>query len=503
MTFLYRLNTEMRSSQSLYYMLSFALSAYAFANERVIAVDNHSVDDLSLSRRLAVGVQEGVSLPEYPLQPLLLTKAELANQPDLLLGAYVTALKANDMATVETLLSLYRTLAEPDPMLLQWGEAILALKRSDFSQAIDLYRELIAKQPDAQAVRLQLAIALLKNRQNEAAYSQFEKLRNERLPSELAALVEHYLLHLQKQDRFQFFVGANYLHEANVNNAPKAGTKINGFTPSSQPEKAEGISYLLNMHKTWSLRRGWFSEFETEFNGKYYWQNGKYNELSIRNLVGTGYRNAKIEWKMSPFFEQFLYAGGEQAKSDRLHRHSKQFGLEMNIGYWFAHHWKMQSRIEYSQQGYHHSVRHNANGVNIATNQTLSYLPNSRQSWSIGLDYLHKQARWKANSFHRYGMRLGWSQEWLKGISSHLQLSYAQRHYQMASAKQADRFAPEFFKVAQKNHEYGINLTLWQRNLHWQGITPKVTWAYQKVSSNNPFAAYDRHRVYFTLSKGF
>jgi len=63
--------------------------------------------------------------------------------------------------------------------------------------------------------------------------------------------------------------------------------------------------------------------------------------------------------------------------------------------------------------------------------------------------------------------------------------------------------APDLIGKIQKNDEYSSALTLWHRDLHFFGMTPKVTWQYQKVSSNHPFYSYDKNRVYFEMSKTF
>ncbi len=130
-------------------------------------------------------------------------------------------------------------------------------------------------------------------------------------------------------------------------------------------------------------------------------------------------------------------------------------------------------------------------------------MPNSQQFWFVGFDYYQKNTRLKAYAFERQGIRLGWGQEWPKGISTRLQTSYATRTYRAPSAEKNMIFAPSFFKVVQKNREYGVNFTIWHRSLHLLGITPKITWAYQKTTSNNPFSEYDRNRIYLTFSKTF
>ena len=84
-------------------------------------------------------------------------------------------------------------------------------------------------------------------------------------------------------------------------------------------------------------------------------------------------------------------------------------------------------------------------------------------------------------------------QEWPFGISSRLSVAYARRTY-----KDVDLLG-----IRQKNNEYQTNVILWHRNVYFWGITPKITWSYQKNDSNHPFYRYDKNRIYLEMSKTF
>ncbi|MDA5620959.1 surface lipoprotein assembly modifier [Pasteurella multocida] len=438
-------------------------------------------------------------------QQISLTIEQLASRPDLVLRALIPALKNNDMRGVEILLPIYAKQSPDSLLILKWAQAVVARKQGKLNESVRLYRQIIAEKPNLQPARLQLAIALTQNRENEAAKAQFNQLRSENLPAPLLTLIDSYIDAINQRDSWNVYGGVNYLHENNVNNAPPKGTKAEGFTPSSQPEKAHGLSYFINLSKNWSLAHGFFTEFSADINGKYYWDNHKYDEFSTRLNLGGGYRNAKTEVKLMPFVEQFWYVGGENATKDArtLHRYSKSSGINLDVDYWLTPNWKISTVLEYTEQRYIQPQRQNSNGNSYSISNTLIYMPNSQQFWFVGLDYYQKNTRLKAYAFERQGIRLGWGQEWPKGISTRLQTSYATRTYQAPSAENNMIFAPSFFKVVQKNREYGVNFTIWHRSLHWLGITPKITWAYQKTTSNNPFSEYDRNRIYLTFSKTF
>ena len=120
-------------------------------------------------------------------------------------------------------------------------------------------------------------------------------------------------------------------------------------------------------------------------------------------------------------------------------------------------------------------------------------MPNSNQYWFVGVDYSRDNARDKSDAYSRKGGRIGWGQEWSFGISTRVSLNYAERDYKAA----------DFVQIKQQNKEYGAQISLWHRNFHLWGVTPRVTWAYNKVDSNNPFYSYDKNRIYLEVSKRF
>lgn len=418
-----------------------------------------------------------------------MTKEQLAQYPDLIVRGMIPAVLQNNGEVVALLLPLYQNLPKKDPVLLEWAKAINAREQGDTAQAVQRYRSLFTQLSDILPLRYQLAQALFLNNDNEAAKDQFQKLRAENINPETVDVIDQYLSVLNKREQWKFGGGVSFLNESNINNAPKAGTKI-GSWKAWQRENAQGYSYYLNAEKKWSLASNFFAKLGLDANGKYYWNNKKYNELNARIGIGLGYQTARFEIALTPFTEKRWYGGGSSG-SDSLKQYSKNSGARVDISYWLNEKWQLSSALEYGEQRY--NWRKHLNGNNYLFSNTLLYVPRSGQYWFTGLDYSRENTRDRDNAYQRTGTRLGWGQEWPFGISSRLSLSYAKRTY-----KDVD-----FFNIRQKNDEYGATLTLWHRDLYFWGITPKVTWAYNKVRSNHPFYGYDKNRVYLEMSKTF
>lgn len=420
-----------------------------------------------------------------------MSKEELAKHPDLVIRALIPAVMQRNADNVALLFPIYQQIppAFHDPLLTKWAEAILAKKAENYSQSIRLYRELVAAKPEILEARLQLAITLFENSELDAAEGQFKKLRSEPYPV-IQQISDDYLNAIQKRDHWSFNGGLTYLNDPNINNAPKAGTTYGNWTPPKS-ESAQGVGFNFNIGKKWSWGNGFFNELRLDTNGKYYWNNKKYNEMSLRGSLGLGYQNAKSVFVVLPFMEQTLYAGGSST-NETLKRFSKNRGATAEFNYWLSPKWQLNANYEYGEQRY--VARKHLNGNYHFVSTSLVYLASAKQYWFGGVNYNRTSTRDADDSFLRRGVSLGWGQEWGKGLSTRISLSAAQKNY---------KGPMPIFNITQRNKEYGITSSIWHRAIHYWGITPRLTYSFTKTKSNHSFYTYDKHRVFIDLSKQF
>lgn len=425
-------------------------------------------------------------------QTFSLSRQELIQQPSLLTSAMLTALATNNVENVLFLLPIYQQMSpnEKNSEIVQWATAIEAKYNQDYTKAIQLYRDLIATYPEHQLIRLQLAIALFENRETEAAEAQFHKLQADKLPSKIAHLITGYLEAIGKQDKWSFQGGLTYLNDPNINNAPASGTRFGNWI-APKKESAQGIGFYFEADKKWSWGNGFFHEFRLNTNGKYYWDNKKYNEYSARESIGLGYQTAKQKLSFLPFLEQMWYSGGA-SQSESAKRYSTSGGINSRWQYWLTPQWQAAITYEYAEQRY--TRRQHLDGNYHFVAPSLYFYPNSQQYWFLGTNFNRTSTQERDDSFIRRGISFGWGQEWKNGLSSQVSVSYAKKHY---------RANMPVFNITQKNKEYSVQTSLWHRGLHFWGITPRLTWHYTKVKSNHNFYTYDKNRVYIEFSHTF
>ena len=262
-------------------------SASIFANPTLPAQEqdriNQRLDDQRIEDKIpSQPAQQQQSTPqlssvEGEKGTLSITKEELAQQPELVIRAMLSALAQNNGGNIEFLLPVYHQIPEQyqDPLITKWANAIVEKRKKNYRTSIELYRSIVAEQNDILPVRLQLAITLFENNETEAAEDQFEKLRSEQISPELQELISQYLTAIANQNPWSFSGGLTYLNDPNINNAPDAGTTIGNWSAPAR-ESGQGAGFNFNIGKKWAWGNGFFNEVRTDTNGKYNWINKKY-----------------------------------------------------------------------------------------------------------------------------------------------------------------------------------------------------------------------------------
>ncbi|AIJ10407.1 MULTISPECIES: surface lipoprotein assembly modifier [Edwardsiella] len=436
---------------------------------------------------LTLTAADAAGAPQSVKDTFILSQDELKTHPRIIFQGMIQAVIKSDVAAVKILLPLYQEQLGHDPNLVAWGKAILAKEDGNYRQAIRYYRRVIAEEPQLNIARLQLAIALFQNKDRASALLQFNKLRANSNGERINEILDSYIRAIQGKDSWSFNVGVNYINESNINNAPGDNVKI-GQWQAEKRQSGQGFSYYLSGSKTWSLPEGLFSEIRTLAYGKYFTNNHRYDQATARLSAGLGLRNIDASLLLLPFIER-EWASDNQAPS--LSSEGTSPGLRIETEYRLNPRWKIDVDGEKSHtKNKHYAQRDSKNHLLSAT---LYYFSSPEQFLFWGSDYHRENVERKSLAFQKIKWRAGWGNEWPGGVSSIIQINYANKFYDSS----------DFFGIQQRNKEYGALITLWHRDIYYFGITPKINLSYFKSDSNHPFYEYDKKMIFLTFSKLF
>lgn len=404
------------------------------------------------------------------------------------------AINNGDVAAIKVLVKYYRQLSGIDPILVDFADAQIAQKAGEYETAVNFYRRILAQNASLTPVRIQLATTLFQLNQDSAARTQFETaLSDQALPNDIRYLVSEYLSALNRRNSWKFNVGANYLREKNVNNASSdAYIENTAFrkNDSMLPQKANGFAYSFGIDRDFNVKDAHFIHIENSSYGKAYWDNHRFDEITNRTYIGYVYKQANHQFALLPFYERQWYGN---------HSYKWALGGRVNWNWWFQPNWQLSSALEYGKQRYFDSGV--LNGHNQLASMTLLWRIKPTRFVYAGVDLSREHTRVRQYSYDLKTVRLGWGEEWGWGMSSRLSFSLAKRDYKDNLALAGGAFR---FDKARSDKIYQVNATIWKRDWHILGITPKLNFRWKQQKSNfSSLYSYTDKSANILLEKSF
>nr|WP_231475463.1 surface lipoprotein assembly modifier [Mannheimia varigena] len=400
------------------------------------------------------------------------------------------AILSQDWATLEPLLSRYPQTENFDPLLWHYAHAALAYAKKDHHSAIFHYRQLLARNPNLVYPRFDLALILAEDQQFREAEREFSHIQAS-LPPDLGKIAANTQMQIAENERWQPDFYLQYTQTNNVNNASSSPiVNVNGriFRKSEEslPQSAKGIRYGFGLNKLQNLRGNHFVGVGLNYSGIYYWDNQDYREESLSISPSYSYRKARYRFSVSPFIEQNWLGSS---------RYNYQFGATVSGLRYLNSQWLMSGSFTHLQKRYFDELtasRYNSYQHQISGGLQWQAVKNWR--FFANLDGSREIAREKAQTSNKWLARVGavyQGEKWATQAS----LGFGKRYF-------ADKHY--LFGYKRQDKEYQVNLAVWNRTWHWQGIVPKLNFRYQKIDSNiADFYSRQNKEVFFTLEKLF
>lgn len=433
---------------------------------------------------------------EQDNQTRQMTKAEslayLAQHPEELEFIVASNVRSGNADNLADLLPVYRQYPQRDPSLVQWGQAIIDADQGNLDVAVASYRELNAQFPNVKTLRFQMAMALLKNHQFNAAQSELEQLRTaDEITNKDKDYLDKLLTAIKSRKEWSFYGNLSYVNNDNINDNPPEGTDLGRGFKAGKRVAGTGVNYALTANKRWPYDNNFFNSFSLGTYGTYYWDNKNYSDATVRASVGVGYLDNKKELELSTHLAKQFYGFGDKGDGD-LHNYRTGKGIELQGRYRLDDKWRYNASLGYSRGDYVEEYKNNDN-QDVSFSHGLTYTPTPITQLYAGMDVFVRDTDFDFNSFNRKGVRLGWGQVWPKGVATYANVGYGYRQYH----------GHDFFGDKRKNHEYTGSVSLWHRGLSFFNMTPKLVYSYKKVDSNAVREESQNQDVQLMLSTSF
>lgn len=415
-------------------------------------------------------------------------QALLAN-PSLLSRAMLSVLVANDVSGTRLLLPIYQKQDDQfiESELLIWADAVLSGAAGKHGKASGIYRSLYQQYPNNVLFAVRLIQSLFADKQ----YLQAKALLAKQ-PADIAQELHAYQTALTNLTKPSLSFSGNVIVDKNINNAPNQ-TDLGGGWTANAPEQAHGIAINVGVDKKILFDDGVVFEPAVSVSAKLFSDTKHYNETQIRLSASTAKNHAGGGVFVSPFVESLWYAGGKKGVNDLSH-----FSDTMGVG--VGGHkrlgQKSQLAVHLELAKYQHNIRHHLSGHGVGFGATLT----TRPAWlgdggwaSVSVDHQRVNTQDLDDSYTRVGVRGIIGKQWQDfGVRGGIHIAQRRYHAPMP-----------IFSQIQKNHEYFANVSIWHNKISYLGLTPKLTWQYQKNDSNIALYSYDKNRVFVEIGRQF
>ncbi len=469
----------------IYLTLFFLLPSFALANNNLEKLVNSPKEDEPNTIENVKQLQKN-RITNNNYQPQNYKLNQLVKNPQLFSYYINQLITARNLGKLQEVLPYYKKMADNDPLLIQFADALLYDLQDNNKKAIEIYKKMLAKDPSFHPVRLHLALSLIDDKQYKNAKNQLIKLKSEKLPKPIMTIINANLRRIDNQEEWKFTASANYLHDKNINNAPSKKIRSN-FGSTTDPIEANGVHAYVGAYKKFNLKNNFYSTLSGNVSGNFYWDVKGYNDYSLTGATAVGYMNAKHNIKIKPFVKQRIY-------DDKAYSH--KYGVTFSSGHWVNPKTRISTIAQYGQEFYDDKENKNRNSHDYLLGLNGFYTQNASQYFFGGISHYRSNAKKSPIISHRTNSaHIGWGKEWQKGISSSITANYSQKEYDNPS-KDPSLNLPAYYATflgemgsSRKDKTHSLNGELWKRDYEIAGLTPKLILNYSKTNSN--FLYYD------------
>ncbi len=384
------------------------------------------------------------------------------------------------------LLALERADSRDDEVQFLLG--MIAMEEKAYAQAIRRFRRILAREPGAVRVRLELGRAFYLAKDYDNAERQFRLARAGALPPAAQANVDKYLFAIRQERRFSYNLSFALAPDSNLNAGPSlSAVDIFGlpFQLSSDARQRSGVGLALGAGGEWSppiagplrLRIG------AQFDGVQYPAAGAFDDMTFSLYAGP--RLVYQRWDVSLLatgFERWygrsFYNSGAGGTAQATYYATPRLGLTGSLG---------AQQVNYRPPA-------GQGGPAVSASAGAFYTLSPLSVVSGGVSVSRQDAGLSLYSYTASQVQLGYFRDLPGGISASIQPAYVLVDYDSAEAG---------FGVPRRDHQWQVRVTLLDRRIDIGGFTPKLTYTHTDNASDIGLYRYRRDQGQIGLTRSF
>lgn len=362
-----------------------------------------------------------------------------------------------------------------------------AMAQNDHSEAIRRFRAILAREPTAVRVRLELARAFFAAGDWRNAERQFRFARAGNIPVVVQRKVDGYLVQIRRLRTFSFGFSVSVAPDTNVNAGPSTdNVTLYGlpFELSQDARASSGVGMALAVQAAWTprLSRDWRWDFAASGYTRLYTR-ARFSEAAVVLATGPHLVRDRIDASLHATSTRRWYAGDTYAQG---------LGGAVDATWYLTGRTALTGSAELSQVDYPHFTAQSGPVARLAVGVLRSLTPASLGR--VGLSWGREAADDPAFANRSIGLDAGYVREFGAGITVNLGARVRQSRYDVAV---------EAFGAKRRDEQYVVQGGLVLRRLQVKGFAPSVTVTETFNDSNITLYRFRRTRLEFGLTRNF
>jgi len=364
---------------------------------------------------------------------------------------------------------------------------LLAIDSHDYDFAIQRFRTMLVRQPDAVRVRLELARAFYLKRDYDNAFRQFQFARAGKLPAGVAGTIDRFLAAIRREKSWSYSFSVAVAPDTNINNGTSAReVQLFGlpFELSDNSRRRSGVGAAIEAAAEFTPRisdhlrlKAGGAVLRREYQGK------DFDDMTVAFYAGP--RLVLDKWDLS------ATATGVQRRFGGR-RLSEGFGAKLDGTYYLDPRTALSLTLSAQQMRYPGYPMQTGPSYTAWAGIMRALTPSSSLNARIGLS--RKSARVPELASWSESVSVSYYRDLPGGFSIYVEPGLARSTYDAADP---------FFGVRRKDKVAGLRLGLLNRRIVMRGFTPRAAFTLTRRRSTIQLFDYTQRRIELGLTSAF
>lgn len=397
------------------------------------------------------------------------------------------AIAKGEWAVAESEIARLRQSEGVDEIDLHFLAGMMWMKRHEYAKAADEFRAALDVRPDLVRIRLELALALYRLGDDDAAKHHFKMILGAPVPPAVARNVRHYLTLIRQRRVWDFDASLGVLVDSNVNGGSEVDfIDIGGLRFRVNPDAREISSHGVSIFAEGRYRVPVSAMQRVNFVGS----------LARKDYVDSRFDDMIVRIAAGP---SWLSEGGERSLFATVARrdygndcYNRGYGLRGEFNQIVTNRLLADLAAEWMKQS---SCSFEGRDGDLGwISMQGAYLIDSVSSVNVGARYQTEALDSEYLSYTFASLNVGYRRDWIHGINFGIMLRQARIQYEGVQP---------IFNEERLDIERTLALNLSKRDLHFNGFVPAISVMLTERDSSIDFYSSKRTLWQFGGSRRF